>query len=299
MPPSCAPPDPMANFKHYYIPQTLSSALEVLQNAPGKSRLIAGGSDLLLELQQGHHPPVDNLVDINGIPELQRLEIVDDCLIVGAAVPLKRIATAEMVNQHASALQDACALVGGPQVRNTATLGGNVSHALPAADGMIALMALQPVVRIFGPEGVRDARLHTLFQGPGKSTLTSFEIVTDFRLPLKLEGQASAFARIMRPQGVALPILNLAMWLERDGDVIRNCRIAVGPAGPVPILCAGAAEVFAGAVPNSEKIGVAAEALLEQVRYRSSPRRASAEYRKHITADLLREVVQKAWNRSF
>ena len=79
----------MAHWKHYYIPQSLASALEVLQYAPGTTRLIAGGTDLLLEIQQGHHPPVDNLVDVNQIPEMQKLEIEGDKLIIGAAVPLK------------------------------------------------------------------------------------------------------------------------------------------------------------------------------------------------------------------
>jgi len=299
VPPSCAPPDPMANWKHYYIPQSIHSALEVLQFAPGTSRLIAGGTDLLLELQQGHHPPVDNLVDLNQIPELQRLEIHNEKLIIGAAVPLKKIATSGLVFQQATALYDACGLVGGPQVRNTGTLGGNVSHALPAADGMIALMALQPVIMIASPSGVKEVLVQEVFKGPGQSTLSPVEIISEFHLSLRKTGQASAFSRIMRPQGVALPILNLAIWLERDEEKIRDCRIAVGPAGPVPILCSTAAEVMKGREPTVEVLKETGIAILEQVHYRSSPRRASAEYRKHLTAGLLEDVFQKAWTRSF
>jgi carbon-monoxide dehydrogenase medium subunit len=289
----------MAHWKHYYIPQSLASALEVLQHAPGTTRLIAGGTDLLLEIQQGHHPPVDNLVDVNQIPEMQKFEIEGDKLIIGAAVPLKKIANSELVILHASALHDASELVGGPQVRNTATLGGNVSHALPAADGMIALMALQPVVVIIGPSESKKVLIQSIFKGPGQSTLTPVEIVTEFQLNLALEGQASAFGRIMRPQGVALPILNLAIWLERVGNKIQQCRIAVGPAGPVPFLCTDAAQIFCGQEPTPQIIEEVGRSILEQVHYRTSPRRATAEYRKHITAGLLNEVFQKAWSRSF
>ena len=95
-------------------------------------------------------------------------------------------------------------------------LGGNVSHALPAADGMIALMALQPDMIIASPSGTRKVLIQSIFKGPGQSTLTPVEIVTEFHLHLAKEGQASAFGRIMRPQGVALPILNLASLADKD-----------------------------------------------------------------------------------
>jgi len=98
---------------------------------------------------------------------------------------------------------------------------------------------------------------------------------------------------------VALPILNLAVWLERAGDKIQQCRIAVGPAGPVPFLCTDAAQIFCGQEPTPKIIEEVGRSILEQVHYRTSPRRATAEYRKHITAGLLNEVFQKAWGRSF
>lgn len=289
----------MATWKHYFIPNTLQSAIEVLKNAPGTTRLIAGGTDLLLEIQQGHIPPVDNLVDINRIPEMQRLELDQDELVIGAAVPLKQIATSELVRVHATALSDASNLIGGPQVRNTATLGGNVSHALPAADGTIAMMALQPTVILVNSEGTRKVGMHAIFKGPGQNNLAPDEIVVEFRLPVKKQGQASGFSRIMRPQGVALPILNLAIWLERVGEKITQARIAVGPAGPVPVLCNRAAEVLTTGEINPDTLYKVAATVLEEVHYRTSPRRATAEYRKHITAGLLSEVFEKTWQRSF
>ena len=130
---------------------------------------------------------------------------------------------------------EACGLIGGPQVRNTATLGGNVAHALPAADGTIALVALDARVEIASRDGRRLVPILNLFAGVGQSTLLADqEILVGFHLPLRKTGQASAFSRVMRPQGVALPVLNLAVWLERAGDQIHSIRIAIGPSGPVP-----------------------------------------------------------------
>jgi carbon-monoxide dehydrogenase medium subunit len=299
VPPSCAPPDPMPNWKHFYIPTSLESAFKVLKEAPGTSRFVAGGTDLLLELAQGHQSLADNLIDLTQIPDLQKLEIQQGCLIIGASVPLSTIASSEIVLRNAAALHDACRLVGGPQVRNVATLGGNVCHALPAADGMIALMSLQPVVKVASPIGFREMDIQSIFKGPGQSTLSPGEIVTEFVVPLGNFVASSAFNRVMRPQGVALPILNLAIWLVRDGNRIQNCRIAVGPAGPVPILCTLAANKLIGKEPSIKGLEEAGKAVLEQVQYRNSPRRATAEYRKHITHRLFCDVFESAWTRSW
>lgn len=288
----------MTNWNCYFVPESIDKALDLLTNAQGTSCIIAGGTDLLLEIAQGRHQKVDNLVDINKIPELQIIKIHEECLIIGSAVSLRRLAESNEVRQHAPALMDACGLIAGPQVRNVATLGGNVCHALPAADGMIALMAIQPTLRIANSKSEREVKLQELFKGPGESTLARDEIAIQFKLPLRKAGQASAFSRIMRPQGVALPILNLAVWLERKGDLVSNCRIAVGPSGPVPSLSTLAAEKIIGKIPSSEVLEECAVAILAQAKYRSSPRRATADYRKHITKILLQDVFDKAWQRS-
>ena len=132
----------MPLWKNYHLAQSVNDALQALSGAPHAASLIAGGTDLLLDLQQGRHAAVDTLVDITSVPELNCLEIRESYLFIGAAVPLNRIVANQFVLQHAQALVEACNLIGGLQVRNSATLGGNVAHALPAADGTIALMAL-------------------------------------------------------------------------------------------------------------------------------------------------------------
>ena len=120
----------MPLWKKYHIARSLEEALQVMTAAPGACRTIAGGTDLLLDLQQGRLPPVDTLVDVTAIPELTCLEMRESGLFIGAAVPLSEIAASRLVKQQACALADACDLIGGPQVRNVATLGGGVMMGL-------------------------------------------------------------------------------------------------------------------------------------------------------------------------
>ena len=201
----------MTIWKNYHLAQTIPDAIQALAAAPGPSRVISGGTDLLLDLQQGRHPPVHTLVDVSAIPEMNLIEIRQEHLFVGAAVPLNRLVRSSLLGEHAPALVEACALIGGPQVRNTATLGGNVGHALPAADGTIALLSLGALAEIADANGCRQMPLENLFKGPGRSALIpEKELIAGFYLPVRAPGtssagQGSAFRRVMRPQGDAPP----------------------------------------------------------------------------------------------
>lgn len=285
-------------WQEYKRPASVAEAIQFLTSAPGSALPIAGGTDLMLDLQQGNHPPVHTLVDLNFIPELKRLEIRDGELFIGAGVPLSQIAASPLVAEHARALTEACGLVGGPQVRNVATLGGNVAHALPAADGTIALTALGAQASLADLETARRVPLADLFLGPGKSALQSGELITGFQLPLRCPGQASAFRRVMRIQGIALPILNLAVWIERDSDRIADARLAVGPSGPTPRRLAAVESALRGQAFDAALIEAALEALLGEAHFRTSPHRATAEYRRQVAGALLRDGLQAAWSRA-
>lgn len=292
----------MAYWNSYHLAKTLDDAVQALANAPGPARVIGGGTDLLLDLQQGRHAPVDTLVDVTRIPELTVLETRGDYLYVGAAVPLSRIVASPLAGQWAQALVDSCNLIAGPQVRNTATLGGNVAHALPAADGTISLMALGAEAEIVSDQGCRRAPMTGLFLGPGKTGLVpGKEILAGFYLPLAApEGSktASAFRRVMRPQGVALPILNMAVWVARRGSTLEALRIAVGPGGPVPFRALAAEALMCGRGLDPAAQAECLEALLSEARFRTSARRATADYRRRLAAGLLEETLTAAWERA-
>jgi CO/xanthine dehydrogenase FAD-binding subunit len=230
---------------------------------------------------------------------MNALELRGDELFIGGAVPVTRIVQDPLVIEHAQALVEAAGLIGGPQVRNMATLGGNAAHALPAGDGTIALTALDAQAEVAGPEGIRIMPFTGLFAGPGKSTLKKGEeLVVGFHLRRKTKAQGSCFKRIMRPQGVALPILNCAVWAERAGDEITDLRIAIGPAGPTPFRGKQAERLMRGQKLNDGLIAAGLEALLAEARFRTSPQRAGAEYRRHLVGGLFMNTLQAAWERA-
>jgi CO/xanthine dehydrogenase FAD-binding subunit len=288
----------MSLWQQYIRPTSVSEAITALISAPGPTLPLAGGTDIILDLKQGRHAPVHTIVDLTDIPEMKLLEIRDEFLYIGASVPISHIAKDQLTAAHARALTEACDLIGGPQVRNVATLGGNVAHALPAADGTIALMSLDARAEIAGPKGNRCVPLSELFLGPGKSALQGGEIIVGFYLSQIRSGQASAFKRIMRPQGVALPIINLSVWLERNEEIIQDIHIAVGPGGSVPFRAKNAETFLTGKQHNDENFASTLEALVAEVKFRTSAMRASSEYRYHLVGTLLKDTLETAWERA-
>jgi carbon-monoxide dehydrogenase medium subunit len=292
-------------WQEYKRPASVAEAIQALTSAPGPALPIAGGTDLMLDLRQGNHPPVHTLVDLTFIPEMSAIDLRADSLYIGAAVPVDRVARDPLVAAHARALVEACNLIAGPQVRNTATLGGNVAHALPAADGTIALAALDAQVNVASVAGTRRVPFLSLFLGPGKSSVDKTkEIIVGFHIPItnipttNLPTTASCFKRIMRPQGVALPILNCAVWLARAADKVADIHIAIGPGGPTPFRATEAESALRGQPLTDETFARTLEALLAQAKFRTSARRAGADYRKHIVGGLFKDVLETAWQRA-
>jgi CO/xanthine dehydrogenase FAD-binding subunit len=284
-------------WTNYHIAQSVDDALQALANAPGEALVIGGGTDLLLDLQQGRHAPVHTLVDVTQIPELAALEVRNGGLFIGAGLPHRKIIHSPLVQEHALGLVEACGLIGGPQVRNTATLGGNVAHALPAADGTIALMALGAQAVVASQEGLKIVPLEEIFLGPGKSALKN-EVLVGFQLALRDAGEASAFKRVMRPQGVAIAILNLGIWLRRMEDKLAEVRIAVGPSGPVPRRMAAAENLLCGQTLTPAVLQKAYESILNEASFRTSRHRATSEYRQHVVGILLEETLRVAFERA-
>ncbi|NIS81671.1 MAG: xanthine dehydrogenase family protein subunit M, partial [Anaerolineales bacterium] len=184
----------MSLWQDYLQPETVEEALTALVSAPGPSAIIAGGTDLLLDIQQGRHPPVHTLVDVSRVEEMRRVRSDDAHLYLGAAVTHQEIIQHPLLQVQAQCLVDACGLIGGPQIRNVATLGGNVAHALPAGDGTIALLALDAEAQLTSTDGSRWDPVEKLFAGPGETAFDrKREILIGFRLPILGPREASAF----------------------------------------------------------------------------------------------------------
>ena len=284
----------------YSQPQTIEEALDALQQSPGPAEVIAGGTDLLLDLRQGRHSPVHTLVDVSGIEEMKVVRCEEAFIFLGAAMTMHDIVHNSLLNENAQCLVEACSLIGGPQVRNVATIGGNVAHALPAADGTISLLALEAHAQIASTEGVRFEPLSDLFLGPGESALDRRrEILTGFRFQVLGDLEASAFQRVMRPQGMAIAILNMAAWVRLDSQQrIEDVRLSIGPAGPTPVRAHKTEGILKDEPFQDRTLRRATQALLDEIALRTSPHRATVEYRKHLSEILLRRTLQCAIERA-
>jgi carbon-monoxide dehydrogenase medium subunit len=290
----------MALFQEYLQPQTVDEALQLLTKGKRTTAVIAGGTDLLLDIRQGRHDPVDQLIDISGIKEMQEIAEEGDYIYLGASVTHKEIINNPLLQEHAQCLVEGCGLIGGPQVRNVATIGGNVAHALPAGDGTIALLALDTEVRIASPEGIRCEPLIEIFAGPGNVTFDrKSELVVGFRFNKKGSNEGSAFHRVMRPQGVAIAILNMAAWVKlTDGGKLEKVRLSCGPAGPKPFRALKTEAFLDGKSWDESSYQESSKILGEEVSLRTSAHRATKEYRHKLLPQLLKKVVDQAIERA-
>lgn len=295
----------MPLWKEYFTPKTVAEAIDLRARYGSEALFVAGGTDLILDLQQGNHAPVVALVDVTSIEHLNEIGVQDGWVVIGAAVTHTDVEANPLVQRHGPALAESCGVVGGPQVRNVATLGGNVAHALPAADGTIGLLALDAQVQVCTLAGGAlqcDWRpLLSIFAGPGQNTLAANQMIAAFRFPVRQPGQGSAFDRIMRPQGVALPILGVATQLTLDParSAITTVALVIGPAGPIPFRASEAERLLisTGRIDDAA-IDVTIAAAQAQAELRTSKHRASKEYRHEMVAVLLRRVLWKAIERA-
>jgi len=290
----------MKTYLNYHFPKSIDDAIAAISKAKGETAVLAGGTDLLLDIQQGRHPAVDTLVDISSVSEMRELECYQNYIQVGAAVTHKEIISSKLMQDNARCLVEGCGLIGGPQVRNVATIGGNVSHALPAGDGTISLLALNTDVEITSAEGLRWEPLIEIFAGPGKVTFDrKRELVTRFRFLQRNEREGSSFYRVMRPQGVAIAILNMAGWVKLDeGNRLVDVRIACGPAGPKPFRGYETEAFLKNKTLDMSTLSNAANILYEEVNFRTSRHRATKEYRQRLLPVLLKQVLQTAITRA-
>jgi carbon-monoxide dehydrogenase medium subunit len=283
--------------ERYVIARTLEQAFDTLELKKQSKAIIAGGTDLLLDIQQGRHTQPDILLDVSEIDEMRHIKLEGEKIYLGGAVTHNEIMRSDLLAEHAQCVVEGCSLIGGPQVRNVATIGGNVAHALPAGDGTIALLALDAEVNIASSPGKsRWEPLVTIFAGPGRVTFDrERELLVGFRFPCRTVRGGSAFQRVMRPQGVAIAILNMAAWLQLDAARrINDLHIACGPAGPLPFRAYQTEDVFKGKVFEEDTFNQACRVLDQEVSLRTSRHRATQEYRHQLLPVLLREVLETA-----
>jgi len=283
-------------WQAYEMPKSVEEALDILQRYEGRAQIIAGGTDLIIELQEGKHS-ADCLVDVTRIPGLDHIEQQGDYVLLGANVTFRQIKDSALLREKAQVLPEAAASVGALQIQTVATLAGNVVSALPAADGCVALMALEAEAEITSPEGRAWRPVGDLFLGPGRSAVDpTRQMLTSIRFRVPQGRYGTAWERIGRRRALVLPILNCAvsLVLEEDSDQISQARIGLGPVAPVPFRATETEAFLNGKAATEEVFHQAGEIASGEAKPRTSVLRASKEYRSEVLKVLVRQGLARA-----
>ena len=230
----------LVNTFDYYEPETVADAVALLAQHGGRARVLAGGTDLLVQMKIERMAP-EAVISLNCIPGLDRIEVrgrggvTPPLLHIGARATILTIERESLVRTTYEALAEACANFSSTQVQTMGTIGGNLGNASPAADSAPSLLVFDALLVLVGPQGGRRLPLDEFFVGPGRSALRPGEIITGVELPQPRPGTGSAFAKVSRVTN-DIAKANCAVVLVRDaGDRILDCRLAFGSVAPTPM----------------------------------------------------------------
>ncbi len=277
------------------LSRSLDEALSILADYDREAQVVAGGTDLVLQLKE-RKSQVKALVDISRLTELKEIRETDGWLRIGALSTHTQIAGSYLIQAKATALAEAAACVGSAQIRNLGTVGGNVVNALPAADTAVALLALDARAVIVSGKGETTRPISDLFRGVGQSTVDpKTEIVSEFLLPLSSGRTASSFKRLSRRRALGLPIVNIAVAVELNSNLksFRAVRIAAGPVAPVPWRARDAESLLEGSPVTGKLIREACLLAAEKAMPRDSLR-GSAAYRREMVKVLVYRAIETA-----
>ena len=283
----------MFNFKSYHRAGSVAEAIRLLQKNP-EANLIAGGTDVLVKLHKGkgqfHH-----LIDIHDIADLNFISQTDDGdVVIGPLACFTRVSESSLVLKHIPILSDAILTIGGPQVRNMATIGGNLCNGVPSADSATPLMALNAQMTITGPDGPRQMPLEEFFLGPSNVALEPGEILTAITVTRdNYAGYHGHFYKYAMRDAMDIATIGCSAVCRLKGGVLKDLRLAFGTAAPVPIRCKSTEKKARGRKVSQKLLDDISKTVVDDVSPRSSWR-AAREFRLQIIATLARRVVKQA-----
>ena len=286
----------MFDIKSFYEAKSVEDAVAALSADPD-SEVISGGTDVLIRVREGKDAG-KGLVSIHNIPELKGVEMdADGTIIIKPATSFSHITNHPMIQKHLNMLGLAVDQVGGPQVRNTATIGGNICNGATSADSASTMCALNAVVVLEGPEGVREIPVTEFYTGPGRTVRKQNEVCTAFRIAREdYEGWEGCYIKYGKRKAMEIATLGCAVRvkLSEDKTVIEDVRLAYGVAAPTPVRCHEAEAALRGKMVRDASIyDLFAETALSQVSPRTSWR-ASREFRLQLIKELARRGLKES-----
>lgn len=278
----------------YCEPETIQEACSLLFGSEGKARLLAGGTDLLVKMKRGLEKPA-SLISFSKIGEFRDIQVAGaDLINIGALTTISQLADSSIINEKVGILGRAARMMALPQVRNRATIGGNLCNASPAADMPPVLIALNCQVKTVCLTAERTIPLEKFFLGPGQTVLQQGEILTGINVPVPSLHSGASYQRLSpRHNDLATASAAAVIVMHSDGRTCKEARIVLGAVAPTVIRCYQAEQVLRGKIIDEELNRKAAEAASE-VCQPVSDIRASAGYRKEIIRVLVKRAIDQA-----
>jgi CO/xanthine dehydrogenase FAD-binding subunit len=279
------------------LPGSVDDCLKLLAERGPEAKLLAGGTDLLPQLKNGLLKP-GRVIDLSGVARLRTLEAAPGrSARVGAAVTARQLERDPAMRRRYASLSESGALVGSVQVRNLATLGGNLCNAAPSADMAPPLLALEAEAVIVGPKGERKVPIASFFQGVHRTVLGPDELLVELIVPDPGPRSGGTYVRHTPRRELDIAVVGVASQLTLSNGVCAKARIALASVAPTPVRATAAERSLEGQALTPERIARAADLAVEAARP-ISDQRGSAEFRLHLVRVLTRRTLTTALARA-
>jgi carbon-monoxide dehydrogenase medium subunit len=281
----------------FTAPKTVDEAVSVLAGASGLAKVLAGGTDLLVQLRSGRVRP-DLIVDTKGIPELIGIREENGGFVVGASTPGVMLSEHEALSHAWPGIVEGVDLIGSQQIQGRASLAGNLCNASPAADSVPAMITARVTAVIAGPNGKREAPVEAIVTGPGQTSLGKGEFIVEFRIPKPRPRQSDAYLRFIPRTEMDIAVVGCAVNVTLDtSGVCTDARVSLGAVAPTQLLVDEAAQALIGHRLDDEtlsKLDAAAGRACKPI----NDKRGTIEYRIKVAGVLARRAAAIAFERA-
>jgi carbon-monoxide dehydrogenase medium subunit len=278
----------------YFEPKTISEALTLLDKFGDKAKVIAGGTDVMVDMKYRDEPGC--LVNIKRIPGMADIQENGAGLLIGPLVTIREIEVNSMVRERLPLLWEASHQFASLQIRNTATIGGNICRASPSGETLAPLLVLEAKAKLKFSHGEKTEGFNTFFHGPGQSSLGSTGLLAGIEIPYPAQGSRSAYLKhaVRGPMDIAMVGVAVLVTPDATNSQLQDARIGLGAVAPTPIRATRTEALLRGKSLNAELVKEAARMSASE----SSPisdQRSSAEYRSWIVEALTRRGLEQCW----
>ncbi len=283
----------MFPIEKYHYAKSVADAIQALA-ADEEAKIIAGGTDVLVRLHGGNSD-YGRLVDINGLSELKKISIDENGIVdIGSLATFTEIMEHPIVREHLPLIVDSLGTIGGPQVRNTGTMGGNICNGAVSADSACAALIHEFELVIEGVAGERTQSINGFYTGPGRTVLQKGDVLKCFRIhPENYREFSASYYKYAMRGAMDIATIGCGAAVKMNGDIIETLKLAFTVAAPTPIRCRNAEIVMKNRGVTQENLAALANAVVEDVKPRSSWR-AGRDFRLHIIKTLAKRVTCQA-----